>query len=53
MWMDDIRKALFVLSSKGLNYSMLIDRIENDTIYTTSGKQFSITELSKQYDTLY
>lgn len=53
MWIDDIRKALFILASHGLNYSMLIDRIENGTIYTTSGKQFSINELVKQYDKLY
>ena len=50
MWIEDLTKALYYLNSCELKHYNLIQKIEDNVIYFTSGKKTTVDACEKAYD---
>lgn len=50
MWIEDLTKALYFLNATEYKYTLLIDKIENNYIYFTSGDKCLLSTLICGYN---
>lgn len=50
MWIEDLTKALYFLNATEYKYSICIEKIENNFIYFSNHKCWSIQALAIMYD---
>lgn len=52
MWIEDLTKALYYLNSLESKYYILIQKIENNIIYLTSGAKLSVFSCGIAYNNM-
>ena len=50
MWIEDLTKALYFLNATEYKYTLLIEKIENNCVYFTSGSKCMLNTLVYAYD---